>query len=91
MNIDEVLLTREETFHICNNGLDCSKLSCDDCLYQKKAQALKLLEWLKEKCEEHPIPVPAEYGVPESAGFAYVNRANCPQCMSELEAMLREV
>jgi hypothetical protein len=48
-----------------------------------------LLAWLKEKCEEHPIPVPAEYGIPESAGFAYVNRANCPECMAEIEVFLK--
>lgn len=57
--------------------------------FKNKAQCRKLLAWLKEKCEEHPIPVPAEYGIPESAGFAYVNRANCPECMAEIEVFLK--
>jgi hypothetical protein len=46
-----------------------------------KAQALKLLEWLEKPCKEHYIAMRESYDVP---------RLDCPKCMSELEAILKE-
>ena len=85
MNVDEVLLTDSEI-----EDEVAGDAWLDDMSWVCKAQCLKLLEWLKERCEEHPILIPAEYGVIEPSGYAYVCRFECPECMSELESKLKE-
>jgi hypothetical protein len=77
MNIDDVLLTMGENEKYFNYGARFPK-------ERDKAQCLKLLEWLKEECKEH-------YHMQPLYRKSHIRRMACPECISELEAMLREV
>ena len=87
MDKEKVLLTEKEFADIWDTHCKDEPFQWDRLVAE--AEARKFLAWMKEECEEHLIPVPAEYGVPEPAGFAYVNRANCPECMAQIEELLK--
>ena len=84
--IDKVLLTKEE-----RNKLQIPYKEDDDIYaavdrivrYSNKAQCLKLLEWLKEKCKEH-------YHMQPLYRKSHIRRMACPDCMAELESKLKE-
>ena len=82
MNIDDVLLTHKEQNTIWNFLNSGKKKATNRDLSDAiaKAAQLKLLEWLKELCDEH---VGADHT------FRWLRRS-CPECMSELESKLKE-
>ena len=90
MNIDEVLLTRDElqdAFDAGYKGETGGKRCQNAEIAQNKAQCLKLLEWLKETCKEHPR-YDEEVG---GSTYKYFMKCKyCPDCMSELESKLKE-
>jgi hypothetical protein len=56
-----------------------------------KAAQLKLLEWLKGKCIDHPLKFTVDTSgraitQPE---YHYQKRLYCPVCMSEIEKLLK--
>ena len=88
MNIDEVLLTEKQKEHLIAEALSDNPHWQPDAwgLFDVicKAQCLKLLEWLKEPCENKKHQI----------GYArdYLGRKvkDCYECMSELESKLKE-
>ena len=85
MNIDEVLLTKEE---IAKLAYDYSEnmTTGDEVLealkVTAKAAQLKLLEWLILDCDN-----PSHYVVQNELSYS---RYDCYECMSELKAKLKE-
>jgi glucose-6-phosphate dehydrogenase assembly protein OpcA len=79
--IEDVLLTTTEILDLIQNATH-EELFSEGLMYDKmhKAQCLKLLGWLSERCTEHPI-------VRES-GTGYRRRWACPQCDAELRKQL---
>ncbi|MFA5208564.1 MAG: hypothetical protein WC428_08030 [Candidatus Paceibacterota bacterium] len=83
--IDEVLLTPEEKDEVWKAEVKkAGKPSLMGKVWEKalvKAQCLKLLEWLKEYCTNALHNLDGDY--------AYI-RAECPECLAELESKLKE-
>ena len=77
MNIDEVLLTREEIKALIHKTYTTS-IDCDKAM--AKAAQLKLLEWLNGYCDNDDHP----------GYYSDEIRWDCPECMSELESKLKE-
>lgn len=94
MNIDAVLLTKDEGWKACiNSNGDCMDkgYSCPDCPFLCKAQCLKLLEWLQKYCIEHDhVQIVGSVEDYQDAGCPQFERKDCPECMSELESKLKE-
>jgi hypothetical protein len=98
MNIDEVLLTDGEQSQaiqqadgwIASLNTPYGRRFLEDIGDNlAKAQALKLLEWLKEPCKEHDY-CHRDWDDKGTAIDVDVERRECPQCMSELESKLKE-
>lgn len=83
MKLDEILLTRYELEELCTRceitEICLKNLHCY-CVERTKTAQLKLLEWQSELCDEH---------VGANHTFRWLRRS-CPECMSEIEKMLKE-
>ena len=92
MNIDEVLLNETEYSDAYMKAVQ-GKLNTASILRiteghdaQKKAQALKLLEWLKEPCIHGLDKIIGGY---RDIGDNRITM-NCLECMTEIEKLLKE-
>ncbi len=89
--IEEILLTDKEIAYIVHECLHKNPHwhldSWGISVAVAKAAQLKLLEWLKERCTEHPQ---YDEEVGGSKYKVYCSHQRCLVCMSELESKLKE-
>jgi len=89
--IDKVLLMPEEKDEVWKAEVKkAGKPSLIGKVWEKalvKAQCLKLLEWLRGRCTEHPQ---YDEEVGGSKRKFYPLHQDCPECMLELESELKE-
>ncbi len=78
MDIDKVLLTREETDLLWIGYCESNPIEPGWERMKHKAQCLKLLKVLGESCKEHEH-IDWDF---------YPPRYECPECTSELKALL---